>query len=262
MLALGSPVYAGPDDRGLEDEDPPAETTEESAGEGAATEGEVDAEGAPQAAEDAEASPGAEGVEDSRAAEEAAGQTEPAKTDQAAPGEAADEAVIPLDALPTEAPKWVEVDPRDRPDGALRVFAELGMGLLVGVLVGGVTLLAVVPGSGDRLSAVILGGGIGVGIGIPAGVLLGGHIAGGVGSAWSPWVGFLLGGVVGGLFVVLAPPVGVPMLVALPITGAIVAYELSDSANMDELLRPKRAELYPIVLVDEHTFGLGFSGSF
>jgi hypothetical protein len=68
--------------------------------------------------------------------------------------------------------------------------------------------------------------------------------------------------VVGGLFVVLAPPVGVPMLVALPITGAIVAYELSDSANMDELLRPKRAELYPIVLVDEHTFGLGFSGSF
>ncbi len=162
----------------------------------------------------------------------------------------------------TELERNVNASGKERTGKTARIFSELGMGLVGSVatagIAGGITAIdwAARPEVPCHQSAFFFTYSLVNPALTAGGVLLGGWLTGGRGKAWAPFAGAYIGGslfIIGALLHVLDPesrdrpvfvsgiggiignPLYVAALVALPLAGAIVGYELSESHETDRL---------------------------
>ena len=163
----------------------------------------------------------------------------------------------------TELDREVNASGRERTGKTARVFSELGMGLVGSAtaagIAGGVLAIdnAARPDARSHQAAFFFTYSMVNPALTAGGVLLGGWLTGGRGKAWAPFAGAYIGGslfVIGGLLGLLKDeefwdkpvlgsgiegiiftPLFIAALVALPLAGAIVGYELSESHETDRL---------------------------
>ena len=157
----------------------------------------------------------------------------------------------------TQSETWHAPEVRtERPGTVARVLAEVGMGVggVVGLGAAGAGLGALVPCHETGFLACFEGPTIGVTlgalVGLPLGVWLGGKLAGGQGSFVSALGGMGVGLAAAFVVSLIALPIsttagqfaGVIGFALLPVAGAVIAYERSDT---EALALPRRESARP-----------------
>jgi len=121
-------------------------------------------------------------------------------------------------SLKAEAPSAAPV--------GLRIVSETLLGGLGSAAGGALGLMMGLGGGGDLASA-MLGMGLGVTLGSSLGVMLGGSVVGGGGHFLPSLLGALAGTALTFVLPSPGPELALMMVVALPVAGAIVGYEVS-----------------------------------
>lgn len=117
----------------------------------------------------------------------------------------------------------------ERP-GNGNLLAELGGGAL-GYIVGGGFGLALMLGLEDAAAFGIPTGIFIAGLGIAAGITIGGATTGGNGSFWAAFLGQALGGLTSLFLLPLTwrhPQLAITTIAAFPLLGGVLAYDISD----------------------------------
>ncbi|MFA5623976.1 MAG: hypothetical protein WC966_02815 [Bradymonadales bacterium] len=161
-------------------------------------------------------------------------------------------------AYPQEQPPPIEEDDpyageRTRRHAALRVFSEFSFGAIFGAVALGTPIITNLVVSPPESLAKMPGFWVALATypaAVGGGTLLGGWLAGGQSSAWQPFVGAYSAAVVADIIayftIEYVPEFAAALIIALPIIGAITAYEISDHLEMKSRKSQKRV-FVPIV---------------
>ncbi|HYO67177.1 MAG TPA: hypothetical protein VEU33_13970 [Archangium sp.] len=175
-------------------------------------------------------------------------------------------------------PSWREGE-NARPPTALRILAQTGAGLLLGVgggyggFLGSLGLCGLGGGGFGCLYSSIGGMLLGGGLGLALGVWGTGELMGGTGSMLGALAGLSVGlaaSLVVGLIVGLAvsPLAGLVLAVPLSLAGTIVGYELSqpepalDAAPRAPAVSSARPRLHPVLAFSPRSTVVGVGGTF